>query len=134
MIVLQGSVEGGRLVLWGEARPEGRSKGRRPRAVRPSTTLPSPFDPGPDALRRAIEEAVGGDGKPFGEVVPVVAWLPTTDAGPVASSPVVEETPAPSAKVRLAPWKVSALRLPTARAVDLLLAASGRPTLAPGLV
>jgi hypothetical protein len=62
MIVLQGSVEGGRLVLWGEARPEGRPKGRKPRAARPSTTWPSPFDPGPDQLRRAIEEALGGDG------------------------------------------------------------------------
>src|SRR5437764_1251857 len=63
MIVLQGSVEGGQLVLWGEARPEGRPKGRKPRAARPSKTLPSPFDPGPEPLRRAIEEAVGGDGR-----------------------------------------------------------------------
>ena len=92
MIVLQGSVEGGRLVLWGEARPEERPKGRKPRAVRPLRTLPSPFDPGPDRLRRAIEEAVGGDGTSFGEAAPVVAWLPTTDEGPVASSPVRFET------------------------------------------
>ncbi|WP_435011375.1 DEAD/DEAH box helicase [Tundrisphaera lichenicola] len=136
MIVLQGSVEAGRFILWGESRPEALPRGRKPGAARPSATRISPLDPGPDRLRQAFEEVIDGEGGPKAavEVVQVVAWLPTTDAGPVASSPIVAEAPAPSARVRLAPWLVSGLRLPTDRAIDLLLAASDRPTLAPGLV
>jgi SNF2 family DNA or RNA helicase len=91
------------------------------------------LDPGADRLREAVAGAVGVAGPDLGEGLTRVVWLPTTDAGPIASSPVVADPPAPGAPVRLSPWLVSGLRPATDRAVDVLLAASGRSTLAPGL-
>ena len=128
MIVLQASFLDGQLVLWGESRPDAapspRRKGRAPKVVR---ALPSPFDPGPERLAEAVGDSTSGEAGSF------VAWLPTTAEGPVASSPIVAEPPAPGTSASLAPWLVSGLRLPIESAVGLLLATSGKPTLAPGV-
>jgi len=64
----------------------------------------------------------------------VVAWLPTAGSQPIASSPLIAEPPGSRAKVALAPWTVTALRLSTEQGVEMLCACVGRQTLAPGVI
>jgi hypothetical protein len=52
----------------------------------------------------------------------------------LASSPLIAEPPGPGERTWLAPWAVAALRLDADRAVDLLCAVAGRPTLAAGII
>jgi hypothetical protein len=53
MVVLQASVLGGRLVLWGESRPDSPLARRKGRPSKTAPVAPSPFDPG---LERLAEE------------------------------------------------------------------------------
>jgi SNF2 family DNA or RNA helicase len=63
-----------------------------------------------------------------------VAWLPTIEGRPLASSPLIAELPSQSEQATLAPWGVTALPLPTGWAVELLCSCAGRETLSQGVV
>src|SRR5438034_4307626 len=130
MLVLHASALDGQLLLWGETPPE-EPKRRR---AKTSRSAPSPLDPGGNRLLQAIAETLPEHSSDRGDVETVTAWLPTAAGRPLASSRLIDEPPAASAKIELAPWTLSAVRLPTDVAVDLLCAAAGRETLAPGLV
>jgi SNF2 family DNA or RNA helicase len=64
----------------------------------------------------------------------VTLWLPTVKKKPVASSPLIAEPPEPGATTELAPWTVTALRLTSDQAVNLLCACMNKDTLGPGVI
>ncbi|MBI1918053.1 MAG: DEAD/DEAH box helicase [Planctomycetes bacterium] len=130
MLVLHASVINGQLLLWGETPPAGPKR----RRTKSSGSAPSPLDPGGDRLLQAITEALPEHTSDRGEVETLTGWLPTAAGRPLASSRLVDEPPVASAKVELAPWTLNVVQLPPGIAVDLLCAAAGRDTLAPGLV
>jgi len=130
MIVLHGSAIDGRLFLWGESPPAAPAR-RRGRAAGP---VASPFDAGAGGLKEAAGEVAGLGG--LDDVGEAIAWLPTAGGNPLASSPLVAESPAPGtgASPSLAPWVVTAAGLGPGQAVDLLCAAQGTATLAQGII
>ena len=62
----------------------------------------------------------------------ITAWLPTVDGAPVPSSSVLGDRPGVGAEPTLTPWRVPALPLDRAVAIDLLAHCHDRRTLAPG--
>ena len=105
---------------------------------------PLPYDAGVKGLSAAArtgEFAFATDTK---LTETLVAWLPAVDNRPVPSSPLIADLPVAfagqtgppdsSQKAALAPWKVTALRLSSEQAVDLLCACADKQTLAPGVV
>ncbi len=64
----------------------------------------------------------------------VFAWLPSLPDGPLPSTPLVSDRPLNGVPPSLKPWLVSAFPLPSETAVLLLSSATGRRTLATGVV
>jgi SNF2 family DNA or RNA helicase len=129
MLLLQASLLGEDLVLWGEqpaAAPLLRRPGRRPAGA------PSPFDPGLKSLRRGLRAALP-QCLPGAQGLAVWAWLPATASGPMASSPLIDAN-SPRGQVTLGAFAVTGLQLKRARWLDLLGAVLGRDTLIPGVV
>ncbi len=134
MLILHAGAIDDQLFLWGEALPEDAapvpSRSRRPKA---SLANRLPYDAGPVRLGNALDDAGSplgpGNQAPFETVS---AWLPTVAGAPVASSPLIAAPPvgAPA----LAAWQVTALPLSPEQSVQLLCAAVGKETLAPGVV
>ncbi len=129
MLLLHASVLGDGLVLWGE-QPTDAPLLRRP-GRRPLVAL-SPFDPGVKRLRKGLRSALP-DVTAGARPLVALAWLPATSSGPLPSSPLIDPTP-PRGRVTLGAFRVEALRLTPARWLDLLAAAVGRDTMAPGIV
>jgi SNF2 family DNA or RNA helicase len=140
MLVLHASSEDGQLLLWGEtpATAPASSTKRRARKNQTSSSTPveqfSPFDPGKEPLAAAVREIVPDFRADRATVEPRLAWLPTVKAQPLASSPLIAEPPEPDTQPGIAPWKVTALRLSWAQALDMLCACVGKETLAPGII
>ncbi len=138
MLLVHASFWEGQLVVWGETPPKTpqRITRKAQRQSRPDEVRISPLDAGTSPLIAALAEVVPGFTLKKGRADTWVAWLPTTlGAAPLASSPLIAEPPPQSAGAsQLAPWKVSALRLTTAQAIELLCAAAGKTVLAPGIV
>ncbi|HEV3261901.1 MAG TPA: SNF2 helicase-associated domain-containing protein, partial [Gemmataceae bacterium] len=135
MMVLQAGFHDGRLFLWGEtASPAPAAaaprRGRKPPAGPPR----SPYDAGHEHLSGALADALPGLLSDAAAGQTLVAWLPSADGKPVASTPIVAEPPEPATQTALAPWTVSVLPLPAGQAVELLCACVDKETLAPGLV
>ena len=63
-----------------------------------------------------------------------MAWLPTQGSVPIASSPLVAEAPQAQGEIALVPWRIEAMALMPAQAVDLLCRCAEKPTLAPGVL
>jgi SNF2 family DNA or RNA helicase len=143
MIVLHAGLAADGLLLWGERsvaealRGPGRP-GRRPRLPRPN---PHPFAAAPTDVAAVMDGVLGAQRGPRQArvagsrrgVETLVAWLPSSAGAPAASSPLIAPAPDEAASVALAPWTVSALRLALPESVDLLCAAVGQGTLAPGV-
>ncbi len=153
MIVLHSGVYDGRVLLWGEtfAQSEAvlpsRRRGRKPEVSHPPSL---PHDSKAKGLSAALREAgfsfaadpsarpvVSGveplrTGKK--QIETVIAWMPTMDKQPVASSPLIAEPPKSRAKPILTPWTVTALPLSAEQTVEALCACVGKQTLAPGVV
>src|SRR5204863_8727363 len=129
-LVLHASLREDGLEVWAES-PVGetpparlRRRGRVPRSPG------SPYDPPAEALLAALTAAgLGGEL----ETHPAVAWLPTVDGAPIASSPLIAEPPASKALPTLAPWTMTACRLAAAPAIDLLCACIDHSALAAGV-
>jgi SNF2 family DNA or RNA helicase len=86
-----------------------------------------------ERLGAALKQA-GIDLKASARPSSAIAWLPTAQGRPAASSPLIAEPPDPGAEVVLAPWTVTALGLSRAQVVELLCACADRRTLAPGVI
>ena len=140
MIVLHFGIHKGELFLWGEVplTPETPPEGRRKRAgslrATPSSCRPSPYDAGIERLISAMKE--GGFSFRFNKrsTREMIAWFPTWDDKPAASSPMIAEPPDPGVNLIPAPWKVTALGFSTPQAVELLSLCYGKKTLAPGVI
>ena len=114
MILLHAALAGPTLHVWGE----------------------SDRELSPRELSAALAEAVPGLTTGLAAPERLVAWLPTAQRRPLASSPLLETAAAakPAGRARLVPWPVSTIPLTPAQAVVLLGSAAGHDTLAPGLV
>jgi SNF2 family DNA or RNA helicase len=85
-------------------------------------------------LFRALESASLWFASPKRRVESLVIWLPSGEHGPAPSSSLVGEPLPEKPAPRLAPWSVTGLRLTPDQAVVTLITATGRDTLAPGVV
>jgi SNF2 family DNA or RNA helicase len=128
MIVLHAGSAHGQLLLWGETPVEAsngvkKARGRKARSV---TAGPSPYDAGEAALREAVTSSSPAE--------TATLWLPSVGAHPVASSPLIAESPAADTPTALAPWTTTVLRLTSDQAIDLLCQCMDKETLAPGVI
>src|SRR5438034_3926532 len=141
MIVLHAGICDGQLLLWGETPAEPRAlapKRNGRKSTKDSHTpglhpQPLPYDAGSEGLVAALQEAGLGSTADRKHTQTVIAWLPTIDNQPVASSPLIAEPPQSRKTPTVAPWTVTALPLTTAQAVGVLCACAGKPMLAPGV-
>ena len=132
-LFIHGSFEGEHFLLWGETAPERAVVPRKRRGRRPNKVAPPhyPFDPGADAVARALAEV--GMTTADGLANEMVLRLPAVDGRPVASSPLVEEPPRSNGEAAIASWTSSALRPPAGAAVEVLCGCVGKRTLGPGI-
>jgi SNF2 family DNA or RNA helicase len=133
MIVLQGCIEAGRFLLWGETPAETAPKVRR-RSRRSSNPeiQPLPFGAAGEALAAAVANFVPAGSLAFAQDHTV--WLPTVADQPVASTALVAEPPTAKETPTLRGWRVTAMPLLFGQAVALLCACRDKETLAPGVV
>lgn len=98
----------------------------------------------PRAAYATLRRQEGDSGQRFAEIAPGfgadakvpdtrVVWLPSVRGQPLASTPVIAETPEPSAPISLAPWRVVVLRVKIPTLVDLLASTLDKKTVAPGV-
>ena len=64
----------------------------------------------------------------------MILRLPAVGTRPVPSSPLIADPPDPKGEATLLPWRVSALRLSTERAVEFICACMGKQILASGVI
>ena len=156
MIILHAGECEGSLFLWGEA-PEngknsvpdkasaGRPKSRMPLANtishsavsgRASANFPKmyPFGASSRKLSRALKDAVPDFALAADRKCDMIAWLPTAKSGPVSSSDILADAPAPGARTKLEPWTIPAYKLSMQQAVDLLCESADKRTLGEGVL
>jgi len=132
MIVLHGAFRDGGLVVWGETGDTPSNDRREKNGSGGASPKNHPFAINGPELIRALSGVIPTALK-AGDVSDWVVWVPTTDAGPAPSSPLVGEPPREKSRIRIAPWKVEGVKLEVGRTVDLLCASVGRATLIPGV-
>jgi SNF2 family DNA or RNA helicase len=145
MIIFHAGFRDNRLCLWGErpasglsilsigsASPRGR---RRTNARRDERVIEQlPYDAGSDGLSSALNEVAFGLTMDGGDTEVSTIWLPTLDNKPLASSPLIAESPSASARRGLAAWSITVIPLRIVETMDLLCACVGRETLANGVI
>ena len=143
MIILHAGVYEKEFFLWGEKPGETeplppRQRGQKnKKGVQSARAHPLilPYDAGVRDLAAALVEAGIDFTIPQKSTGKMMAWLPTVESKPIASSPLIAEPPVGSTDAStLAPWAVTAIHLTSERAVSLLCACVGKPTLAPGVI
>ena len=142
MIILHAGVYEKEFFLWGEKPgeteplPPRQRKQKNKKGVRAARSHPPffPYDAGGQDLAAALVEA--GIDLTFLQksAREMMAWLPTVESKPIASSPLIAEPSAGSTAATLAPWAVTAIHLTSEQAISLLCACVGKPTLAPGVI
>jgi hypothetical protein len=93
-----------------------------------------PFDAGGDRLLAALHEVISELKMGEKDVETAIIWAPSVNGRPIASSPLIAEPPSSNAKAKIAPWRVAAIPLNTAEAVDLLCRCVGRETFTTGVI
>src|SRR5262245_37244328 len=139
MIIFHAAFHDGQLWLWGETRVQieiaGDQTVRRPSSkARSGRERPSPYDAGGQRLLSALEAVTHGLLMSEDAISSPTIWLPSIGDLPLASSPLIDERPATEAGPSLTPWRVTAIPLTCAEAVELLCACVDREMLAPGIV
>src|SRR5260370_10907228 len=119
MIVIHAAFEDS-LLIWAES-----SKRRK-------GALVASFDAGAASLVETIVELGVQVSKRHAHEV--VAWLPSTENGPMASAALLDDDTVPTDSGPIAPWIVTAIPLDLGRGVHLLAARAGKPLPRPGLV
>lgn len=136
MIILRAGIRSGHLLLWGEESTEtaapAKSRGRP--ATKARRVSPLPYAAGVDALSAALPAAALDSAVNQASAEKAVIWLPTVEGRPLASSPMIAESPGSNGHATISPWEVTTLSLPTARVTELLCYCAGRETLARGIV
>ena len=140
MIVLHAGVLEGEFFLWGETPEEPDSlstKGSKSTATAATGSAgvqPLLFDAGANRLRDALKE-IGFQFKTSKKYIkPMIVWLPTLINKPVPSSGLIAELPESIKTTPLAPWRVTAFRMPMEKAVEFLCLCVGKQTLGPGVI
>src|SRR5271167_29210 len=138
MIVLHAALCNRRLLLWGETPkdPTKTSVASGPRGDKPIAHFPAPlvYDAGREKLREALTDT---EFPPLSRKIALeqaVAWVPTLDGIPLASSPLISEVPVSSLQGEIAPWAVTAIPLDVEHALNLLYSCVGKHILKPGVV
>src|SRR5271163_4197407 len=98
MILLHGTLEAGRFLVWGETPPADTGgaprRGRSPASKQPR---PLPFAADEASLGEALRALLPQLGKRKLAAEQVFLWLPTVQGQPVASSPLIAPPPEPGA-------------------------------------
>src|SRR5262245_44132078 len=104
MLVLHAALRDDGLEVWAEGpAAEPSPSPSRPRGRARRRAASSPYDAGEAVLAAALT----GAGVPAApEPRAAVAWLPTVEGAPVASSALIAEPPPAGAAPALAPWTV----------------------------
>ncbi len=135
MILLHAGFLAGQILLWGEipaSTVSSRSAAKEP--TRPAEPPFLPFDAGQDRLRQALKEAGVPCRLGHNHLQTALVWLPTINKQPVPGSPLIAE-PSPSSRApKLAPWKISVIRLAWPTSAKLLGAGVGKEILTPGVL
>jgi SNF2 family DNA or RNA helicase len=131
MLVLHAALLNDSIALWAEAPPaaipQPAKRGRRPRYEIP----PPPQHGAPFAL---VREAIGSTGIELpSEERKLVAWLPSLDGRPGASTPLAGQT-LPPGFAEIAPFHVEALVATPGDALAFLATLVGQRLVAPGIV
>ena len=139
MIIFHAAFHDGQLWLWGErpAQAEiagGKSGGRSSAKAKSRQEKSSPYDAGGQALLAALAEVTYGLRMGEDAISPATAWLPSIGDQPIASSPLIADSPSADVSPTLAPWRVTAIPLTSAEAVDLLCGCVGREVLGTGII
>ncbi|MDD3581522.1 MAG: DEAD/DEAH box helicase [Desulfobacca sp.] len=136
MIILHAGWYDHQLVLWGETPSDLASPGPKPRGRQSKVPKPPKliFDAGAERLNQALGESGITWQADKNSINQVTAWLPTLNDQPLASSSLIADLPEPSEEIRLAPWQITALRLPVAVAVEFLCRGVNQEILGPGLL
>src|SRR5436853_263206 len=135
MIILHAAFLGDKFHLWGESPASGpEPSGRRKNRVSAESDTPlSPYDSGRSAIVSRLAEAgvdISAGGK---KQTTLSILLPSTDSGPLASSPLIAPAPDAAQEAALKEWKVNSISLKPVDAIDLLSRCAGKEMLAPGL-
>ena len=105
MLILHAGFFANRLLLWGEIPGTTSVHADRPRRGRSKTASPPPFpyDAGHDDLLKVVKEA--GLALPAGacQCENAIARLPTQKEKPLASNPLIAESPVASASTAISP-------------------------------
>src|SRR5262245_33408298 len=132
MIVLHAGVSDSRLLLWGEMPVESQALAHQRSSQKHSDLLL--YDARAEGLAVALLTAGVGFTIDKRHTEAWIAWLPTVDDQPVASSPLIAEHPQSHAPSILTPWTVMVMPLSAAQTVEILCACIGKQTLASGVV
>jgi hypothetical protein len=118
--------------LWGEAAAmtSEHTPGRRSRSLAPPAL---PFGAKKETLASAVAEIAPGFRADAKAPDTRVVWLPSARGQPLASTPIIAETPERGAPISLAPWRVVVLRVKMPTPVDLLASTLDKKTVAPGV-
>ncbi|HEX5084721.1 MAG TPA: DEAD/DEAH box helicase [Blastocatellia bacterium] len=139
MIIFHAAFHDGQLWLWGETPAQaeiagGKSGGRSSAKAKSRREKSSPYDAGGQALLAALAEVTYGLRMGEDAISPATAWLPSIGDQPIASSPLIADAPSADVSPTLAPWRVTAIPLRSAEAVDLLCGYVGREVLGTGII
>jgi SNF2 family DNA or RNA helicase len=119
MIVLHAAFENS-LLVWAESTKQ------------PKGPLIAGFDAGAATVASTLVELGVQAAKKH--ACEVVAWLPSTERGPIPSAAGLDDESSPAEAGCVAPWIVHALPLDAGRSIPLLAACSGKSLLRPGLL
>jgi SNF2 family DNA or RNA helicase len=138
MIVLHAALCNRRLLLWGETPkdPTKTPSASGPRGDKPIAHFPAPlvYDAGREKLREALTDTGFAHVPRKTEFQEAIAWVPSLNGSPLASTPLVAEALVPSSPGEIAPWAVTAIPLDVEHALNLLYACVGKHILKPGVV
>jgi SNF2 family DNA or RNA helicase len=133
LIILHAGVCERRFFMWGEV-PSVQGIPVSKRHKLKSLIARYPYDAGIGDLSRVLKDARDALVSVENTSTEAIAWLPTVDGKPIASSPLIEEPPKSSAKPGFLPWTITALALSPAQAVAFLCLCVNKQTMAPGIV
>ncbi len=106
-------------------------RGRKPKVNRPARLA---YDAGREKLVETLTEAGYGYILRKKALRQIVAWLPTLDGSPLASSPLVAKHPLSPSPAKVAPWAVTAVCLNTGHALNLLCTCLSKRVLKLGVI
>ncbi len=117
MIIIHTGEYYGSLFVWAEESTENAVEQASVRGgPRGFHRYPHPFGTGVAGIVHALRQAGSGFEPKHCRIGDMTAWLPSRGSSPIPSGPLLPEPRKSRAKLRIAPWTVSAYRLSQAEA------------------